>query len=61
MPANNPLSTSAEIFGGGSALGSVLGDQVKNETEEERKKRLQMQQAKLASGSAAFTLGLGGF
>jgi hypothetical protein len=49
----------------GQALGLNLGNseplqqQVKNETAEERKKRLILQQQKLAVGPAAMSLGLG--
>jgi len=40
--------------------GNSLTQQVKDETEEQRKKRLQLEQSKLALGPAAMSLGLGG-
>lgn len=41
--------------------GDDLSQQVKDETDEQRKKRLQLAQQKLALGPAAQTLGLGGY
>jgi len=41
--------------------GDSLGQQVKDETEEQRKKRLQLAQQRLALGPAAQSLGLGGY
>ena len=38
-----------------------LSDQVKDESEDERKKRLQLAQQKLALGPAAQSLGLGAY
>ena len=48
----------------GSALGlggDELGQQLKDETAEERKKRLMLQQQRLALGPAGQSLGLGGY
>jgi hypothetical protein len=41
-------------------LGDPLSAQVKDETEEERKKRLQLAQMRTAVGPAGMALGLGG-
>ena len=42
-------------------LDGDLGSQLKDETDEQRKKRLQLAQQKLALGPAAQSLGLGGY
>jgi hypothetical protein len=42
-------------------LGNSLSQQLADETEEQRKKRLQLQQQQMALGPAAMTLGLGGY
>ncbi len=41
--------------------GDSLGQQLKDETDEERKRRLQLLQQRLALGPAGQSLGLGGF
>ncbi len=42
-------------------LGGDLSGQLKDETEEQRKKRLQLQQQRMALGPASMSLGLGGY
>jgi hypothetical protein len=56
MP-DNPFGFAALDLG----LGDPLSAQVKDETEEQRKKRLLLQQQRTALGPAAMSLGLGGF
>ena len=58
------MSVQGQVSAPASALGlggDSLGQQVKDETAEERKKRLQLQQQRLALGPAGQSLGLGGF
>ena len=53
---NQPTSAASDL-----GLGDVLGQQVKDETDEQRKKRLLLAQQRLASGPASMSLGLGGY
>jgi len=55
VPGSEPLSPAGSMLG----LGDPLGQQVKDETEEERKRRLQMAQVRTAVGPAGMALGLG--
>lgn len=58
MPNNMSLGMSPAATDLG--LGDMLGQQVKDETEEQRKKRLLDQQQRSLMGPAANMLGLGG-
>ena len=54
--------TTTSSLGLGMAAGDLgLSDQMKEETDEERKKRLQLEQQRLALGPAAQSLGLGAY
>lgn len=57
MPTTNSGPTGSAV----TDLGMNLQAQLKDETDEQRKKRLQMAQTRLAMGPAAQTLGLGGY
>ncbi len=57
MSTGVPMSQSAMDLG----LGNDLQNQLKDETDEQRKKRLLLQQQRLALGPAAQSLGLGGY
>ncbi len=62
MPAMQPsLGMPSGMGQAATDLGLGLTDQLKDETEEQRKKRLQLQQQRMALGPAAMSLGLGGF
>jgi hypothetical protein len=60
MPTpSNPLSVTPAASA--LNLGSVLPQQLADESEEQRKRRLQLQQQRMALGPAGQVLGLGGF
>jgi hypothetical protein len=55
------MSTGVSAAGSALNLGGSLAQQVKDETDEQRKKRLQLAQQQQALGPAGMSLGLGGY
>ncbi len=61
MPISTGVPASPSAMDLGLNPGGALQDQLKDETDEQRKKRLMLQQQRLALGPAAQSLGLGGY